>query len=386
MEERLFTLLAVLWALAALLSIVAVVGVWFCVADSFGLSREHGNSMVRTIFTAAGKVFFPDLGSQHRKNSESTRTSNPLTMKNQSFTCLLATSLLLVIGCSPMRYSQYTGEKRNWQTANGAMAETQYKVPVYRGWPDRPYNVIGSIRFVDRNKYWDDGVIDMACSMAKQKGADAIIIRYGAEYGVGMITGSGTDPQVVSVANDTTALAIKWKTQAELDAEKAAIARLIAQFKDQHRDLGVNKELFDLATEYVRSSGVNLGSDEASRQFEQTLTDVSAAPKSGQSRWLFRGSVRAGSLTASWSDTVYGVATITRTGDNVTIVSSSKGAELTFSGAVQDGRLTGQLGFTGGATILSAKADGVYTEERIALTGQGQTPDGTFQVSFTFVR
>jgi hypothetical protein len=285
-----------------------------------------------------------------------------------------------------MRYSQYTGQKRNWQTANAAMAETQYKVPVYRGWPDRPYDVIGSIRFVDRNKYWDDGVINMACTMAKRKGADAIIIRYGAEYGVGMITGSGADPQIVTAANDTTALAIKWKPQAAIDAEKAAVARLVTQFKEQHKDVSVKKELFDLATEYVRSCVAKIDSDEAAQQFSQALMDVLAPPKSAQCRWLFRGTVRAGSLTASWSDSVYGVATLTRTGDNVTIVSSSQGAELTFSGTIQDGRLTGQLGFSSGSAILSTKADGVYTDERISLTGQGQTPDGTFQGSFTFAR
>lgn len=307
-------------------------------------------------------------------------------MKQKILSLSLVASVLVVVGCSPMRYSQYTGQKKHWPVATGAMAETQYGIPVYRGWPEKPYTVIGSIRFVDRNKNWDDGVINMACMMAKRKRANAIIIRYGAEYGVGIITGSAADAQVVSVVNDTTALAIKWKSQSEIDAEKAAIAQLVARFQDQHRGLTVKKELIDLATDYVRSSQPSPESDDAIQQFEQALTDVVAAPKNGQSRFLFRGAVRSSSVTTSWSDTVYGVAAVTRTGDNLTIVSSSQGAEVTFSGSIQDGRLSGQLGFSSGAAIISIKVDGVYTDERISITGQGHTADGTFQGGFTFVR
>jgi len=298
---------------------------------------------------------------------------------------LASAVLLLCIGCTPMRYSQYTGQKKNWQTANAAMAETQYKVPVYRGWPDRPYNVIGSIRFVDPNKYWDDGVINMACGMAREKRGDAIIMRYGSEFGVGMTTGTAVDPKVFT-GNDITALVIKWKTPAEIEAERATLARLTGRLKQQHPELATRKELVDLATEYIRSQGLSLESEEASQQLEQVLAEVVKSPNNGQTKWLFRGTVRAGSLTTSVSDTVYGIANVTTNGDSLTIVSSSGKSDLTFSGSFKDGRLSGQVGFSAGSTIISAKADGVYTEEKISLTGQGQTPDGTFQGSFSFSR
>ena len=310
------------------------------------------------------------------------------TMNRKTLTLISSASILFLIGCSqigPMRYSQYTGQKKNWQVANGAMAETQYTVPVYRGWPDRSYNVIGSIRFVNPNKYWDDGVINMACSMAKQKGGDAIIMRYGSEFGVGMTTGSAGDPKIFT-GNDITGLVIKWKTPAEIETERATLAHLTGRLNQEHPELATKKELVDLAIEFVRFQGLNLDSDEASQQLEQVLTAVAQPAKGGQAKWLFRGTVHAGSLTTSMSDTVYGVADITANGNNLTIVSTSERSDLTFSGESKDGRLSGQLSFAAGSTIISAKADGVFTDEKTTLAGQGQTPDGTFQGSFSFSR
>jgi len=306
-------------------------------------------------------------------------------MKHKPLPLLFAAAILLVVGCSPMRYSQYTGQKKIWQTANAAMAETQYKVPVYRGWPDRPYNVTGSIRFVDPNKFWDDGVINMACDMARQKKGDAIIMRYGSEFGVGMTTGTAVDPSVFT-RNDVSALVIKWKTPDEIKAENAALAQLTGRLNQKHPELAARKDLVDLATEYIRFRGLSLDSDEASAELERVLTEVEKSANEGQTRWLFRGTLRVGSLTTSASDTVYGVAIVTTNGDSLTIVSSSEKSDLTFSGSSKDGRLSGQIGFAAGSSIISAKADGVYTEAKISLTGQGQTPDGTFQGSFSFIR
>jgi len=36
-------------------------------------------------------------------------------------------------------------------TGSGTMADSAYAVPVYRGWPEKPYTVIGSIQFADPN-------------------------------------------------------------------------------------------------------------------------------------------------------------------------------------------------------------------------------------------
>lgn len=233
--------------------------------------------------------------------------------------------------------------------------------------------------------YWDDGVINMACSMAREKGGDAIIMRYGSEFGVGMTTGSAVDPKIFT-GNDITGLVIKWKKPAEIEAERATLARLTERLKQEHPELATKKELIDLAVECVRSQGLNLDSDEASQQLKQMLAAVAEPAKAGQTKWLFRGTVRAGSLTTTMSDTVYGIADVTTSGENLTIVSNSDKSDLTFSGTCKDGRVSGQLSFSAGSTIISAKADGVYTDEKTTLTGQGQTPDGTFQGSFSFSR
>lgn len=105
-----------------------------------------------------------------------------------------------------------------WPVGSGTMAETSYRVPVYRGWPERPYKVLGSIRCEDPNKYWDDGVISMAASMGKSKGGNAIIIRQGSEFGVGKITGMKNDPSVFTY-NQTTALVIRWLSEKEIRDE-----------------------------------------------------------------------------------------------------------------------------------------------------------------------
>jgi hypothetical protein len=212
--------------------------------------------------------------------------------------------------------------------------------------------------------------------------------KFTEEYIVQHLSSNALDKsaRVVIGTNYVTALVIKWKTPAEIEAEKATLARLTGRLTQQHPDLAAKRELVDLATELVRFQGLSLDSDEASQQLEKVLTEVVKSPKEGQTKWLFRGTLRAGSLTASMSDTVYGVANVTIRGEGLTIVSSSEKSDLTFSGSVKDGQLSGQVGFSAGSSIFSAKADGVYTDEKISLTGQGQTPDGTFQASFSFTR
>src|SRR6266542_2015797 len=110
----------------------------------------------------------------------------------KGFLTAFAAALLSVFafGCSPMRYSRYTGRNTPWPISVGTMTETSYKVPVYRGWPERPYEVIGSVRFPDPRKLWDDGIISMAASEGKRHGGNAVIMRQGAEFGVAKITGT----------------------------------------------------------------------------------------------------------------------------------------------------------------------------------------------------
>jgi len=300
----------------------------------------------------------------------------------------LALALLagaLTVGCSPMRYSEFAGRANSWPTAAGSMAERQFAVPVYRGWPERPYRVIGSVRFEDPDKYWDDGVIAMAARTAKGKGGDAIVMRSGSEFGVGITTGAIGDPKVIS-NSQSTALVIQWKSQSEVAQERALVDRLVEGFRQRHADSNVKREVASLAADYVRWLGLDLNSPAAAAKLDEVLQELAQPADNRGVRWLFRGHVRATSITTSASDTVYGVATVQRGGDALTIVSTSENSELNFSGTLQDGRIAGQLGFSAGSTIISAKAEGVYTDAKISLTGQGHTADGSFQGSFSFSR
>ena len=90
-------------------------------------------------------------------------------------------------------------------------------VPIYRGWPEKYYRVVGSIRFETPNKSWgyDDGILKAAASEAKRHGGDAIDNREGAEFGVSKIAGAKNDPLVLA-SSQTTALVIKWLTEVEI--------------------------------------------------------------------------------------------------------------------------------------------------------------------------
>ena len=56
---------------------------------------------------------------------------------------LVALVCSFMVGCSPMRYSQFTGKggvwpAGIWPVSRGTMAETSYWIPVYRGWLNDP--------------------------------------------------------------------------------------------------------------------------------------------------------------------------------------------------------------------------------------------------------
>jgi len=255
-----------------------------------------------------------------------------------------------LIGCSPMRYSQFTGKggvwpAGIWPVGSGTMAETSYRIPVYRGWPERPYKVLGSIRFEDSNKYWDDGVISMAASMGKGKGGNAIIIRQGSEFGVGKITGMKNDPSVFAY-NQTTALVIRWLTPQEIREADDANKEFLRKFAAQHPDLTANQSVSVLAIQYLLQTGLSPYSDEMLERFSQIMRRISASPGEDNisGEWLYKGTLGRSSIVASdEGEGVLGMATVKMEGVNVAIVSSEGNAEINFNGTYTQGRLSGQL-------------------------------------------
>jgi len=93
---------------------------------------------------------------------------------------LIAT--LALSACAIGDFTPYSGQQQNWPTAPGSFVKTDYAVPAYLGYPDRPYNVIGYLDATTapiRRR----GVVAFAARRAKELGGDAIIVLHqGTEY------------------------------------------------------------------------------------------------------------------------------------------------------------------------------------------------------------
>ena len=292
---------------------------------------------------------------------------------------------MLGAGCAQLRYSQYTGQQ-SWPTTAGTMADKDYAVPVYSGWPERPYKVMGSIRFANPGGPWQDGDTSRAASLARSKGGDAIIKRYGGEFGVGAIAGASADAHIVSV-NQVTALVIKWKPDIEIARDRAAFERFQSDFIAKHPDLQLRNELVKVGADYITSLGLTLDSASGSAELDKVLSEVLQPVQSDKpTKWLFRGSIRSSGVTSSFTEPAFGLATVTLSGDSITVVSAPGRTELHLSGTVKDGRLVGQVGVSSGSIIFSGKAEGVVVPGRISLDSQGQTADGIVQSSLTLMR
>jgi len=238
------------------------------------------------------------------------------------------------------------------------------------------------LRFKDPRKYWDDGVISDAVSAAKSKHGDAIIIRYGSESGVGGYAGVAEDASAWT-QNQVTALVIKWKSQNALDAEAAAMRAFKENFRSKHPELLQNASLFNFAIEYLQlTAGLSLNSGAATDKLRETLAEVHDSKEGELSgKWLYRCGFRRSRLTSSFSDFFYGTALVTLK-DNVLTIISTSGPEVNFSGTFDKGRVVGKMGIR----ATSINSDGVASQEKISLAGQGQVADGTFQASLVFLR
>ncbi|MSU62295.1 MAG: hypothetical protein EXS31_07850 [Pedosphaera sp.] len=296
---------------------------------------------------------------------------------------LLAVS---VTGCSPMRYSQFTGRNTVWPTTAGVMAETAYAIPVYRGFPERPYEVIGSVRFENPRKYWDDGVIRMAAHEGKRNGGDAIIFRSGSAVPsswLDQFTGRPT-----GYGEEQTALVIKWTPESVINSRKADEERFWANFRQRFPALSDNDQVFQLATSHLIEMGVKPYSPEMEERLSQVLGEIRKQPRETLAgKWLVKGAVQTSSITSSsGAENFFGLATVVTSGTKITMISTAGKAEFNFSGSVEAGQLSGLLGFGGKASSLSAKCDGVALNEKISLTFQKLTDNGTVQGSVTLQR
>lgn len=82
----------------------------------------------------------------------------------------------MITGCSLEQYYPYEGIQKNWPVSEGAFAETGGKVPVYLGFPPRPYILVGMLKtnFASDAPEWAKR--SQWCYQARKFGADAVVI------------------------------------------------------------------------------------------------------------------------------------------------------------------------------------------------------------------
>lgn len=290
-----------------------------------------------------------------------------------------------ITGCVPVRYSEYTGKDSSsylgtWPVASGTMAETSYTIPVYRGWPEKPYQVLGSVSIADPNKNWmqDEGVISAAAHEAKSHGANAIVIRAGAELGVFAIAESA-DKALVGFSYQTTALAIRWLTPEEIAERQRIINDSINRlgFINQLYRSSENRTVAELVITYLIRSGIDLKSPELFQKFDEVMKKlVSATPNNLNGEWVFKATISTSSdLNGDDKKTEVGIAKVSSDGQSVNIVSSQGTDEINFTGTLSKGGLVGQVG----VGQLSSKCAGVAMDDKISISFQSATRDGTIR-------
>ena len=115
-----------------------------------------------------------------------------------------------LVGCGSMQYTQYTGAQQAWPTIAGSLPDAHYAIPVYRGWPDQPYEIIGTIVFSNPNITWNEGDVEAAAKTAQNQGGEAIVMRY--SRGLGLSVDAATDPAgTLSETDRPTAFVIRFE-------------------------------------------------------------------------------------------------------------------------------------------------------------------------------
>ena len=145
-----------------------------------------------------------------------------------------------------------------------------------------------------------------------------------------------------------------------------------------------NRTVGHLVMMYLLNSGMDWKSEEFRNQFRETVMKlVPPAPGSLSGCWIFKANESGGTALSGSNERVFvGLASLSVDGENVAIVSSSGTAEINFTGTLSKGRLSGQIGLGG----MSAKCEGAGTTEKISISFQSLTSNGTVGGNVVFQR
>jgi hypothetical protein len=118
-------------------------------------------------------------------------------------------------GIADVDFVPYEGSQAGWKTSPGAMVDRRYRLPVYHGWPPKPYVVIGKISVSGAGGFTQtESAVRDAVATAQKHGSQAVImLDQGKTSEGGWISGS---PQYgFNVTRHTRGyaqvLAIKWR-------------------------------------------------------------------------------------------------------------------------------------------------------------------------------
>lgn len=254
------------------------------------------------------------------------------------------------------------------------MAETSYALPVYRTWPDKEYEVKGSLRHDDPNKVWNDGEIQGAAREAKKHGGGAIILRYGAEDAV--LGLANVQPLGVTFRSMTSALVIRFLTPQEIATRSALQKELLQDYLINNPKIACSEETSWLVFKYLLQNGGTPTNANFVKLFQETMGRISSGGGDALAgEWVFKASLKTATITSSDEHNFLGIATVRDADGTIGILSKEGNVEFSFAGKRVSGGLEGQVGIRG----FSAHGEGVALPEKISLTFQSVLQSGTAQ-------
>lgn len=292
---------------------------------------------------------------------------------------VLLTISFVFVGCTEMRFSRYDGSQRSWPVIPGSMAETRWKVPVYRTWPNRPYEVVGMYRHINPDLRWNDDDIRDAATQASRVKADAIILRQGVEAGVTSFAGTNLDPGSLG-AQETTVLVIKWKSDSDLSKDMADSANIVKMIQADGQSSPTAAQ-FALRVGYDCFPGESRS--EIHGRVRRMLAKLEPNPIDLNGFWIFECVVTSEQLNGRSVNRYCGVARSSLQGSTFTILTQEGTIEINLVAQHDSGQISGKLGV---GTEAASQIDGVATPGKISVTGRGRSRDGLSQISLILVR
>ncbi|HEY2343768.1 MAG TPA: hypothetical protein VGH90_12080 [Chthoniobacteraceae bacterium] len=284
----------------------------------------------------------------------------------------------------PWQASPYDGTQI-WPVEKGSKPEAGFDLPVYRHWPEQPFQILNVIHPSGKHGPWDASDISMAVALAKMQNADALLLCRAADLEA--VKSPEADPKLIP-AGETAAFGIRWIPPRDvsdaahrLDGFRAYLRRSYPPLR-----LEAKNELWKMGLEAMAWSGVDVDSERGAGRLEETFASLVAPPSAPSTRWLFKGIAHSTDPDSLPQRYVYGVAELTREGDHVSIVCKANGLLVQFDGVEDHGKLSGKLEWSDRGFKLEQKARGSLEEEAIRLEPAAPPAEGAPRAEFVFLR